>query len=165
MVQNSLRSIVLGMTLIVSAACGEQEAQRPEYTTAGQFDTTAVEIITATDTIVVRAEVAANDDQRALGLMERRQLGANEGMIFVYDTVQGAESAFWMFRTRIPLDIAFVDSTGTIVAIRSMAPCESPYPQSCPPYAAGARFQSALEVNQGFFEQHRIGVGDRVRVR
>jgi len=165
MVLNSLRGMVLGVMLIVSAACGDREAARPNYTTVGQFDTTTVEVLTDTDTIVVRAEVAANDDQRALGLMERRQLGANEGMLFVYDTVQDAESAFWMYRTRIPLDIAFADSTGTIVAIRSMAPCESPYPQSCPTYPAGARFQEALEMNRGWFARNGVEVGDRIRVR
>jgi len=151
---------------VLLAACGEREAPPPpDYTTTGRFDTTVVEIVTARDTIEVRAEVAATDDQRALGLMERRQLGEYEGMWFVYPEVQDSTASFWMYRTRIPLDIAFVDSTGTIVSIRSMQPCDSPYPQSCPTYAAGARFQAALEMNQGFFASHQVGIGDRIVVR
>jgi len=155
---------VLMFLLPLVAGCREREVPPPaEISTVGQFDTTHVTIITGTDTMHVRAEIAANEDQRALGLMERRQLGQNEGMLFVYPTMQDSTASFYMFRTRIPLDIAFADSTGTIVSIRSMEPCDSPYPQSCPLYEAGKRFQSALEVNRGYFTQNRVGVGDQIR--
>lgn len=156
---------VVGVVLLVLAGCREKEqAPAPEYTTVGQFDTATVEIITARDTIPVRVELAENENQRALGLMERRQLDDSHGMLFVYPEVQDSTGSFWMFRTRIPLDIAFTDSTGTIVSIRSMEPCASPYPQSCPSYASSKPFQRALEVNKGWFEKHGVAVGDRIVV-
>jgi len=157
---------VVGVVVLLSlAGCREKSAPGPEYTTVGQFDTATVAIITARDTIPVRVELAENENQRALGLMERRQLDDSHGMLFVYPEVQDSTGSFWMFRTRIPLDIAFTDSTGTIVSIRSMEPCASPYPQGCPSYAAGKPFQRALEVNKGWFEKRGVAVGDRIIVR
>jgi uncharacterized membrane protein (UPF0127 family) len=126
------------------------------------FDTTRLRIVSGADTVVLRVEVAATEEQWALGLMERRSLPEDAGMLFRYDTTQPESAAFWMFRTRIPLDIAFADSTGTIRAIRSMDPCTSPYPEWCPSYAAGVPFRAALEVNRGWFAQHQVRVGDRI---
>ena len=136
-----------------------------DYSNLGNFDTVAVEIITASDTLVVQAELAASEEQRQLGLMERTQLPEDHGMLFVYDAVQDSTASFWMYRTRIPLDIAFIDTAGRIVAIRTMQPCESPYAQSCPVYPAGAPFSSALEMNQGYFQRHGVQPGDVIRRR
>ncbi len=126
------------------------------------WDTGEVRIETAASTIPVRVEIAATDEQRAFGLMNRTSLPEDSGMLFVYDTLQPAEGSFWMFNTRIPLDIAFLDADGLIVSIRQMEPCTSPYSQWCPSYAAGAAFQYALEMNLGWFERRGAGVGDRV---
>jgi uncharacterized membrane protein (UPF0127 family) len=67
-----------------------------------------------------------------------------------------------MFRTRLPLDIAFIDSLGVIRTIKTMAPCPSTMPQGCPNYSADARYRAALEVNAGYFARNGIRVGDRV---
>ena len=45
-----------------------------------------------------------------------------------------------------------------------MAPCQSPYPESCPIYEPGVSYRTALEVNQGWFERHGIGPGARVEI-
>jgi uncharacterized membrane protein (UPF0127 family) len=110
----------------------------------------------------VRVEVAERDDQRVYGLMERTSLDDDAGMVFLYDDVQGAESGFWMYRTRIALDIAFFDSAGRIVAIRQMEPCASPNPDHCPPYSPGQSYTGALEVNHGWFARHGVTVGDHI---
>jgi uncharacterized protein len=94
--------------------------------------------------------------------MERRTLAENAGMLFLYPTVQPESSAFWMFRTRIPLDIAFVDDSGVIRSIRAMEPCTSDLAQACQSYPAGASYRAALEVNRGYFDRKRIRLGDRV---
>ena len=94
--------------------------------------------------------------------MERRVLADSAGMLFLYPTVQPETSAFWMFRTRIPLDIAFVDSTGVIRSIRTMQPCQSTLIEGCPSYQAGAAYRAALEVNAGFFGRRKVNVGDRL---
>lgn len=126
------------------------------------FDTATVRIVTGSDTLAVRAEVAEREEQRRHGLMERRQLPDDAGMLFLYDEPQPAGSGFWMFRTRLPLDIAFLDEDGRIVAILEMLPCESPNPDFCRSYSPGLPYAHALEVNRGYFARHGVSVGDRV---
>lgn len=122
------------------AGCGEGEPETDPL--AGEpvvsFDTARVCIITATDTLPLTVEVAATDAQRAYGLMERGQLPADTGMLFTYPEPQSPESGFWMFRTRIPLDIAFLGPGGEI---RSMQPCTSPDPRWCDAYPRGWSFR------------------------
>jgi uncharacterized protein len=148
------------------AACGTSEAPADDasgaYDQVLHFDTAVVRIVTAADTVRLTVQVAATEAQRALGLMERRALPENAGMLFLYPATQSDSAAFWMFRTRIPLDIAFIDSTGVIRAIRSMVPCETALAQGCPTYPAGAPFRAALEVNREYFARHGVRVGDRV---
>ena len=126
------------------------------------FDTATVRVASASDTATLHVEVAVTDQEKQLGLMERQRLAPDRGMIFLYQETQPATGAFWMFRTRIPLDIAYLDSTGTIRAIRAMEPCTSRYAQGCPNYEAGVPFRAALEVNRGYFAEHGFKVGDRV---
>lgn len=107
-------------------------------------------------------ELAETFVQRARGLMDRDTLAADAGMLFLYDESQPAASGFWMYRTRIPLDIAFIDTDSRIAAIHTMQPCTSPSPAGCPAYVAGVVYHAALEVNAGYFAEHGIAVGDRV---
>lgn len=146
----------------------ETSEPEPERAPAVVFDTTTARIETATDTHSLTVEVARSPAQRTQGLMERRSLPDDAGMIFLFEEEQGAEEGFWMFRTRIPLDIAYLDEDGRIVAIRQMEPCASPYAEPCQlearPYAPGAPYRAALEVNRGYFERRGIRPGDRVVV-
>jgi uncharacterized protein len=128
------------------------------------FDTVDVVIETAAGEVRLRAELAETHDQRAYGLMERPSLPPEQGMFFTYPGPQAPTSGFWMYRTLIPLDIAFLDDDGEIVAILEMEPCESPNPQLCPIYSPGVPYVAALEVNRGFFGRWGVAVGDRVRV-
>lgn len=107
-------------------------------------------------------ELAESPQQRANGLMGRTQLGADAGMLFLYARPQSPDSGFWMYRTLIPLDIAFIDSDGRIAAIRHMTPCGSDTPGDCRAYRAGVAYQAALEVNAGYFAERGIEVGDCV---
>jgi hypothetical protein len=104
---------------------------------------------------VIRAEVASTLLQQQIGLMHRRTLGANEGMLFVYDSA--APRCFWMRNTLLPLSIAFVDDDGTIVNIADMQPLNDQSHCSARP----VRF--ALEMNQGWFAKRGIGPGFRLR--
>lgn len=126
------------------------------------FDTANVRIETAADTFQLRAEIAESDQQIRHGLMERDILAPDAGMLFLLTAPQEASTGFYMFRTRIPLDIAYIDENGRIVSIRTMQPCDSPNPQLCRSYHAGAEYSSVLEVNAGYFAEHGIDVGDRV---
>ncbi|WP_280563235.1 DUF192 domain-containing protein [Chromohalobacter sp. 48-RD10] len=109
-------------------------------------------------------EVARQAEERAQGLMDRDTLAPDAGMLFVYEAQQSAETAFWMYRTRIPLDIAFLGANGEVRAIRRMLPCQAASSAECPRYAAEVPFRAALEVNAGYFRRHGIEVSDRLPV-
>ena len=110
----------------------------------------------------VRVEVADSPIERERGLMDRTSLDADGGMVFLFDDEGGAVTArFWMKDTRIPLSIAFWDAQGSILAIHDMDPCAA---DPCPTYGAPAPYVGALEVDQGFFDEHEIHVGDTIEL-
>lgn len=155
----------LALVMIAAAACDTPDAGLTDDTPVVAFDTGTVAIETGDTVLTLRAELARTPDQRAQGLMERRSLPDDAGMLFLYPEPQDSAAGFWMFRTRIPLDIAFLDAEGRIVDIRSMVPCESPNPAVCPRTSPGRPFSGALEVNRGYFERHGVAPGDRVVLR
>ena len=112
--------------------------------------------------IPLLVEIADTPAARATGLKHRRQLAEDRGMLFVFEKQRPATAAFWMHETLIPLDIAYLDQRGTIVAIRQMTPCKTARKADCPRYPAGRPFHYALEVNRGFFGRHGVGTGHRV---
>lgn len=126
------------------------------------FDSAMVRLTTAKDTLRLLTELANTEDRKTLGLMERYHLADSAGMLFTYDSTQPPTSAFWMFRTRIPLDIAFMDSTGKIETEYHMVPCTTMLAQGCATYPAGAPYRAALEVNAGYFARHGVVPGDRL---
>lgn len=132
------------------------------------FDTARAWVHAGGDSIPLLVEVASTPAQMARGLQQRRSLDEGSGMLFVYDSVRAPDEGFWMWRTLIPLDLAYMDANGVIVAVRQMEPCESPVPEWCeeqaPEYRPGVPWQSGLEVNRGWLERHGVGVGARVVV-
>ena len=102
----------------------------------------------------LEVEIADTPETRAQGLMYRDSLGADDGMIFVYP--EEAPRSFWMANTEIPLSIAFVGASGTIVSVRDMKPLDRHHTLSGQP----ARY--AIEVNQGWFAAHDVAVGCHV---
>lgn len=146
------------------AACSEKPADSGDERIL-PFDAVDVRLAATHDTITVRAELALSSEQKTLGLMERRHLAENAGMLFVYDSTQPPDAGFWMYRTRIPLDIAFIDSAGVFRAIIAMVPCESTYIEGCPTYSPNVPYQYALEVNSGFFQQHGVAIGAILMLR
>ena len=102
----------------------------------------------------IQAEVADEPHERAQGLQFRKKLGADAGMLFVYDGE--AERSFWMEYTTIPLSIAFMDSGGVIFHMADMRPLDRTSIPSMKPA------QFALEMNQGWFVAHDIGLGAQV---
>jgi uncharacterized membrane protein (UPF0127 family) len=149
--------------LLAAVACGEKSAPATDEHVLS-FDTATVRLASRRDTLRLSLELARDSAQRTMGLMERQKLAENAGMLFVYDSTQGADAAFWMYRTRIPLDIAFLDSAGVIRTILAMAPCTATLIQGCPSYPPGATYRYALEMNAGFFARKGIVAGDRLVV-
>jgi uncharacterized protein len=160
-----MKRIIVALALLVSACDRAENEPDPAYAQLGNFDTAAIHIITGKDTLPLTVEVASTPEQHQLGLMERTTLPETQGMIFVYETPQDTLGGFWMYRTRIPLDIAFIDPAGSIVTIHTMQPCISPNPQLCASYRPTAPYLHVLEVNAGYFGRHGVEVGDTVRLR
>ena len=112
--------------------------------------------------IAVKLEVASTSAQRQKGLMGRNKLGQNAGMLFEYREPRQATHGFWMHKTLIPLDIAYLNRDGVIGNIRQMVPCTSASGSGCPTYPAGVPFIKAVEMNAGFFREHDLRSGDRL---
>ncbi len=129
------------------------------------FDSARVTIHGAADTASLLVEVAVTEEQKAYGLSRRPSLDPGSGMLFRFDAVQPDTTAFWMWETRMPLDVAFIDTTGVIRRVVAMEPCaDAVYMADCDPYRAGVAYGSALEANRGWFRRHGVGVGDTVVV-
>ncbi len=104
-------------------------------------------------------ELATDPEHWQRGLMFRRSLPEDRGMLFVFPQATG--EPFWMKNTLIPLSIAFADKNGVILRILDMEPCRR---DPCPSYYPGVAYRQALEVNQGWFRRHRVAPGDRWRL-
>lgn len=102
----------------------------------------------------LKVEVVATDETRSRGLMHRQKLGAEEGMLFIFD--EPAYHAMWMKNTLIPLSVAFVDAQGVILNILDMEPQTENTHQSAGPSIY------AIETNKGWFEAKKVKAGDKV---
>ena len=103
---------------------------------------------------LIEAQIAQTPQSQQIGLMHRRSMPPNEGMLFVF--AQAQIQCFWMKNTLIPLSAAFVREDGTIVNIADMQPLSEVTHCSKEP----VRF--VLEMNQGWFAQRRIQPGQRL---
>jgi uncharacterized membrane protein (UPF0127 family) len=101
-------------------------------------------------------EIADTHEKRQTGLMYRREMPANRGMIFVFPSEQ--RLGFWMKNTYLPLDIIFLSSGGSVVSIATMKPLDLSSTDSVYP----ARF--AIELNAGMAAQAGVRVGDRLAI-
>lgn len=102
----------------------------------------------------IEAEVAANNAARMQGLMQRKSMATQRGMLFVFD--RDAQHCMWMKNTFLPLSVAFIDETGRILNIEDMQP------QSEDNHCAAKPARYALEMNVGWFAQRGIKRGDRI---
>ena len=101
-------------------------------------------------------EVADDPAERSQGLMMRESMPRSVGMLFVYDHPQRV--AFWMRNTLIPLDMIFIDETGTVARIHENA---IPLDETAIP--GGDAIQFVLEINAGLSAQLGIEEGSQVR--
>ena len=104
----------------------------------------------------VVSEVARTPAQIATGMMFRKEMGENEGMIFVF--IRPHRTAFYMKNTFIPLTCAFIDPEGQILELHDMKPLDESQIQ-----AETDRIQYVLEMKQGWFQKNGIAVGTIVR--
>jgi hypothetical protein len=103
---------------------------------------------------VIQAEVADTEAKREQGLMFRRQMAPNEGMVFLFGAPAGV--CMWMKNTLIPLSVAFIDGDGRIVNIEEMAP------QTLDSHCSKKPVPYALEMNAGWFKHKNIKPGSLI---
>jgi uncharacterized membrane protein (UPF0127 family) len=121
------------------------------------------------DGTTVRAELADTPAVRQRGLMFRRSLGPNEGMLFVFE--QPGSYPFWMQNCLFPIDIIWLDADARVVSIAHAVPpcrlpgCDPPCGSfDCPTYPHDGQALYVVEVVAGFAKQHGVKVGDRVTI-
>lgn len=103
---------------------------------------------------LIRAEVAADMAGRSRGLMFRKSLAPNAGMVFIFE--DASLHCMWMKNTLIPLSVAFLDESGTIINIEDMAP------QTEDTHCAKKPARYALEMDRGWFAARGIKPGTRL---
>ena len=103
----------------------------------------------------IQAEVAQSPDERSTGLMFRKEMGTNEGMLFAFE--QPAQQCFWMKNTLLPLSIAFIADDGSIVNIDHMKP------QTLESHCSTKSVRFVLEMNEGWFDKRGIKPGTKLR--
>lgn len=105
--------------------------------------------------IKIKVELADTPEKRALGLMHRKQLDWNSGMLFIFE--QEGIYPFWMKFTQIPLSIAFISRDNIILDILEMVPNQAEIR-----YSPSEAFIAALEMNKGWFMENGIKIGDTI---
>jgi len=103
---------------------------------------------------LIRAEVAADMGSRSRGLMFRKSLAPNAGMVFTFE--DASLHCMWMKNTLIPLSVAFLDEGGTIINIEDMAP------QTEDTHCAKRPARYALEMDRGWFAARGIKPGTKL---
>jgi uncharacterized membrane protein (UPF0127 family) len=103
---------------------------------------------------VIRAELAADNETRMRGLMHRKGLAPNQGMLFVFD--ESVRHCMWMKNTLIPLSVAFIAADGEIVNIADMKPHDETT------HCATRSVPYALEMDRGWFASRGIKAGTRI---
>jgi uncharacterized membrane protein (UPF0127 family) len=103
---------------------------------------------------LIRAEVVADFATRGRGLMHRKSLAPNAGMLFIFDGA--AIHCMWMKNTYIPLSVAFLDEKGEIINVADMQP------HSEQSHCAARPALYALEMDRGWFAARGIKPGSRV---
>ena len=143
-----VRLVALTLTL-ASPSCEAEKQTRAESAAEG---TVAVKLGAET----FKVEVAATDRARQLGLMHRKSMPQDRGMLFVFP--EERELSFWMKNTHIPLDIVYADRNGKVVSIKQMRPLD----ETSVPSDGPSKY--AIEVNRGAAARAGVKVGDVISI-
>ena len=119
------------------------------------FEKSKLKIITSRGENIFDVELAVTERQQSQGLMFRRSMTANAGMLFDYGALKQIQ--MWMKNTYIPLDMIFIDSNGKVINI-----VERTIPESLIIISSRGRARAVLELNSGTASRLGIKKGDRV---
>ena len=102
---------------------------------------------------VLQVQLAQTPEQQQIGLMFRKTMGTNEGMLFVFD--EPRQQCFWMKNTLLPLSIAFIADDGSVVNIDDMKP------QTLDSHCSTKPVRYVLEMNVGWYDKRGIKAGSK----
>jgi uncharacterized protein len=155
----------VSLALLWAGAChtasgsGAQTDTSLQSGTAPQRAAAAPQVVLTSpgrDPITVTVEVASSAAERQQGLMYRKQLGPDAGMLFLFEQPQ--QLTFWMHNTLIPLDMIFITADWNVLGVVENATPLTDAPRSVPGLS-----QYVLEVNAGFARRHGVSAGTSVR--
>ena len=139
--------------LILLTACGGSDAPKTD-TPKTIDDRFPIKIGERT----VQMQIAALPSEQQKGLMFRKTMGADEGMLFVFTAPQ--PQGFWMRNTTLPLDIGYIDGAGELKEIYPMYPLDEKTVSS-----RSRSIQFCLEMNQGWFKQNGVTAGAKLDLK
>jgi len=139
-------ALALALLMVIAAPASLQAQQGP------QPRLPTVDLRAGMHTI--KAELAVTPEQQMTGMMFRKEMNGNEGMLFVAD--EKSARCFWMKNTLVPLTIAFIGDDGTIVNLADMQPLDERS------HCAKAPVRFALEMRQGWFDKRGIKAGSKI---
>lgn len=143
--------LLLLLPALAGCGAGESDALPASKTVFDHFEIKVGEH-------TVRMQLAVLEPEMQRGLMERMNLGADEGMLFVY--VRPQRMSFWMRNTPLPLDIGFFNAAGELREIYPLHPFDEK-----PVASHGDALQFALEVNQGWFKANEVRPGAKLDLK
>lgn len=148
-----ISTLAIGLLLVLVGCSGNQSS--------APVSRLPVLPVTLPNGAVIHAEVASTPAEQGRGLQFRDELPPDRGMIFHFNDMR--ERPFWMYKTRIPLDILWIDGRGLIVEMSTnMPPCESEAPSDCPVYGGKIPSKYVLELAAGQAEANGLRLGDRI---
>ena len=156
MIRLALPALLLTTMLFVG--CGADD-NRTVINTGTEFTKEGTLSFVAPGDSVIRTidiEIAETNEERNRGLMHRRSMGYNRGMLFIFE--EADRSGFWMKNTPMPLDIIFVGADSQVVSIAKRT-----QPFSEEQIRPTAPKQFVVEVRAGFADRFGIGKGTRIR--
>jgi len=158
--KNAARAAFVALALSAGACAQAESGGAASSDSSGEqtLPTEQLTIVTHHGPVRFTVEVADDDAERERGLMFRRSLPDNGGMLFDFQTPENA--VFWMHNTLISLDIIFIGTDGRILNIADHAT-----PMSDAPIPATGLTRGVLEIRAGRAEELGIRPGDRVQNR
>lgn len=153
-VSSFLRLLVVSVALLAVTGCGRGDAPQAQATLKTMEDYFAIKVGDQT----VQMELAVGMSEMQHGLMGRRDLKPDQGMIFVYDKPQ--QQSFWMRDTPTPLDVGFFDANGVLAEIYPMYPFDE-----TPVKSRSDALKFTLEMNQGWFAAHKVKPGAKLDMK
>jgi len=141
-----LRALALTFCLLLQAAFPARAAEEPQMELATTRLTAGIHNI--------NVQVAQTPEEHAVGLMYRRSMPTNEGMLFIFPAP--AKQCFWMKNTLLPLSAAFILDDGTLLNIEDMKP------KALESHCSARPVRFVLEMHQGWFAKRGLRAGDKL---